>query len=381
MGCRNRITCLLLSLCALSTSSATQAASENDANHTTVGVSLVLSGPAQYWGAPIRNGLELGARQSLSGIQLQFQDDVCEARRSLANFKKFLTVDGISTIVLGCMESIEATMPLAEASGATVLAVGGMTREYLQRFPNLISLYTLVDTEAYYLIPYLKQRVKARSIAIINHSQTYGEHFGAGLERLAAEAGIPVTHRESVDWSASDFRSVIVRVMRAKPDAVITLASTDKEGLLIRQLRELGYKGLIFGTFAFETEEVKTSGGAALEGVLYTYPALASEGPDYQDFRKLYVERFASNPQTTAAIAYDGIRLLDRALAQCGDKPDRLCIPKYFAGLGTFTGAGGKVIFGNDRSAIRPFGLKQVKDGSFVWIENELPRWEGTSRH
>lgn len=155
--------------------------------------------------------------------------------------------------------------------------------------------------------------------------------------------------------------------------------SAQKEGILIRQLRQQGYRGLIFAAFTFESDDVKNSGGSALEGVLYTYPVEALQGGDYKKFREQYFERFKSEPQATSAIAFDGIQLLDRAITECkkGDN-SRSCIADYFARLGTFNGLGGRVIFGSDRSALRPYGLKEFKGGTYHWVEKELPRWDGS---
>ena len=350
-----------------------QAESQTLERLTPIGVSIVLSGPWESWGIPIRNGLELGAAQSKNLIDLQFQDDGCEAKKSLTNFQKFLSIDKISLIILGCMESIEATLPLAESKGATVLTMGGMSRDYLRKFPHLISLYTLVDAEAYYLIPYIKDRTKVKRLAIINHSQTYGEYFGAGVEDLALKAELTVVRHERVDHAESDFRAIIKRILAGKPDAIVVHVSAEKEGMLIRQIREQGYRGLIFATFSFESDDVKNSGGAALEGVLYTYPVEASQGADYERFRKQYIERFKSEPQATSAIAFDGIRLLDRAITAC-DKGNRSCVSDYFAHIGTFNGLGGRVTFGLDRSALRPYGLKEFKGGTYRWVEKELPK-------
>ena len=363
------ITSALLVLMAMSM----PAQSERLEGSTPIGVSIVLSGPWESWGIPIRNGLELGASQSKNRIALQFQDDRCEAKRSLTNFQKFLSIDKFSLIILGCMESIEATLPISESRGATVLTMGGMSRDYLRKFPHLISLYTLVDTEAYYLIPYIKDRAKVRRLAIINHSQTYGEYFGAGVEGLASKAGLTVTRRERVDHAESDFRAITTRVLVGKPDAIVVHISAEKEGLLIRQIREQGYSGLIFATFSFEADEVKRSGGAALDGVLYTYPVDASQGAAYEEFRTQYIERFKTEPQATSAIAFDGVQLLDRAITAC-EKGGRSCVAEYFAQIGTFNGLGGRVIFGPDRSALRPYGLKEFRGGEYRWVERELPQ-------
>jgi ABC-type branched-subunit amino acid transport system substrate-binding protein len=115
-----------------------------------------------------------------------------------------------------------------------------------------------------------------------------------------------------------------------------------------------------------------------LEGVLYTYPVEASKGVKYETFRKHYIDRFKVEPQTTSAIAFDGMQLLDQAITACATI-DRSCITNYFAHRGTFDGLGGRVIFGTDRSALRPYGLKEFKQGEYRWVERELPiyRQEG----
>jgi branched-chain amino acid transport system substrate-binding protein len=313
------------------------ALAESSATPTAVGVSLVLSGLWASWGEPIRNGLQLGAKQTKNNIQLSFQDDRCEARNSLSIFQKYLAIDKLPIIILGCMESIEATMPYAESKGATVLTMGGMSKEYLARFPHLVGLYALVDAEAYYLVPYLRDRAQVKRLGIINHSATYGEYFGRGLEKLAGQAGITVVRRESVDHAETDFRAIITRTLHDKPDAIVAHISAEKEGLLIKQLRELGFAGQLFATFSFEAPDTKVAGGHALEGVRYTYPVQVAEKSEaYQKFKAAYVEAYKIEPQSTAAIAFDAVQLLDDSISACGPKNSD-CIAKFFAQRGEFS--------------------------------------------
>jgi branched-chain amino acid transport system substrate-binding protein len=346
--------------------------SQENTTSTNIGVSLVLSGPWASWGTPIRNGLELGAQQTKHNIKLSFQDDRCEAKQAVNIFQKFLSVEHLPIVILGCMECIEAALPIAEHHRATVLTMGGMSKDYLNKFPHLTGLYALVEAEAYYLIPYLRDKAKIKHLAIINHSATYGEYFGRGVESLAQTHGITVMKRESVDHSVTDFRSVVTRILNDKPEAIVVHVSAETEGFLIKQIRELGYKGQIYATFTFESPDIKSAGGESLEGVRYTSPFQSeTSSVAYESFKKLYLDTYHLEPPTTSAIAYDAIKLIDVALDECA-VTDNNCIANYFANLGEYNGISGKVIFGKDRSAIRPYGLKEFKHGEYVWLEREL---------
>ena len=143
-------------------------------------------------------------------------------------------------------------------------------------------------------------------------------------------------------------------------------------GSFIKKARELGYTVKIYAGFLFESDDAIRSGGSKIEGVRYTYPVTAtSDEQQLTAFTERYKKTFLRAPENTAALAYDTGMLLDEALSKCAPR-DHSCLISFFAALGEYRGLGGKITFRKDRSALRPYGLKEYKNGAFGWVEREL---------
>ncbi|RIL12538.1 MAG: hypothetical protein DCC75_00250 [Proteobacteria bacterium] len=342
------------------------------------GLSMPLSGPWANWGEPVKNGMLLATENTQNKLRIDFQDDGCEPKRALTNFIKFLKVDKNKINFLGCIESVDAVAPLVGKEGGVLLTLGGMTEDVLMRYPHVQGLYALVDTEARYVIPYLKEELGISSIAIVGHEALFGEIFSGSLEKLAKRYGMFVTRRERLPLELTDFRSVIARVVKDNPQAVAVHIGEGPQGSFIKQLRANGYKGLVIAGFTFESEEVRKAGGDSLDGVLYTYPLNeAADQTAYLEFARRYEERFGSEPNNNAAMAYDIALLLDRALNKCG-RSDPPCVLDYFATLGTFNGVGGSVTIDQNRSPTRPYGIKTFKADNYQWVTRKVAPYMGS---
>jgi len=343
-----------------------------------VGLSMPLSGPWANWGEPVKNGMLLATQRSQNNLRIDFQDDGCEPKRALTNFIKFLKVDNHKINFLGCIESVDAVAPLVGKEGGVLLTLGGMAEDIVRRYPHVQGLYALVDTEARYLIPYLRDELKVSNIAIVGHEALFGEIFSGSLEKLSKRYGMRVTRRERLPLELTDFRSVIARLLKDNPQAVAVHIGEGPQGSFIKQLRASGYKGVVVAGFTFESEEVRKAGGEALEGVLYTYPLNeAADQSAYLEFARSYKERFGSEPNNNAAMAYDIALLLDRALNKCG-RTDPPCVLDFFATLGTFNGVGGSVTIDHNRSPTRPYGIKTLKAGGYQWVTGKITPYMGS---
>jgi ABC-type branched-subunit amino acid transport system substrate-binding protein len=340
-----------------------------------LGLSMVLTGPFANWGVPVRNGLLLGAAHSKNRLLIEVQDDACDAKQSLTNFTRFFSVEKYKLGFLGCVESLEAVAPLLDRYDAVLFTLGGMTEELIRKYPRVQGLYSTVDTEARCLIPYLRSQ-EVNTMAIVSHSAVWGETIGTALEKLAPRYGIQVTTRVRVPMDQLDFRSVIVRLLSKRPQVVFVHSGEASEGAFIKQLREAGYTGRVYAASTFEGPEVVKTGGAALDGVWYTYPSSSAVSDTlYVDFVKEYKARYGLDPNNDAAIAYDLALLLDLAISRCGAS-DRNCLLKYFAELGRFQGVGGTLVIDKNRLPRRPHGLKQFVGGQYRWVVRELPQAE-----
>lgn len=63
--------------------------------------------------------------------------------------------------------------------------------------------------------------------------------------------------------------------------------------------------------------------------------------------------------------------LLDKAMDLC-EPSDTACIANFFKGFGEYTGISGDMKFEKDGSLTRPFGIKKIENGDFIWVTKEI---------
>jgi len=108
---------------------------------------------------------------------------------------------------------------------------------------------------------------------------------------------------EKFPLDAQDFMPVIQRVLAKNPDVVDTSGTGGilggKNALLIKQLREAGFKGIITMPCAIATpaEFAKAAGKEAVEGIIDTapYPDSPLIDPPLRDFMYRYEEKYNEN--------------------------------------------------------------------------------------
>ena len=335
-----------------------------------LGLSIVLTGSWASWGIPVKNGLEMGLSESGAQFLLDAQDDRCEAKHALTNFTRFLGSQKQKITALGCLECVDAVAPLLNRYGAIMFSLGGMSTEVLEKYPRVVGLYSGADTEVRYLLPYIERH--HQSLVAVTHNGLYGEIFGDSLEALAPKTMVKLLARERVPLDEVDFHSLISRLVSRKAEAVLVHISATSSGHFIKQLRNAGYKGAIYSTFTIETEDSRVSGGSALNGVVYTYPSFDAAGDlKFQEFATRYKSRFGVEANNSAAVAFDAGMLIGKAAQKCGAN-NADCILGEFSRPGRYDGVGGALIIDKGRLPLRPYGLKQLKDGSSQWIVREL---------
>lgn len=336
------------------------------------GVSLVFTGAWAAWGESIRNGLMLGVTDAHNKFILDAQDDQCQPSQAVTNTNKFLSIDNNDLIFMGCMENLEAVAPLVRAKKKLLFALGGISDEILNRYGNIVSLNSYADGDARYVGPYIAQQPHIKKVAILVSTTTFGDALGAKLSEILKSKGLTVTALESTAVDTQDYRSLISRLQAGQPDAIFFHQGEESAVSLVKQIRQLGFKGDIFTSFTFENDAVRKSGGSFLDGVKYVYPINAStDSTELETFEKRFQEKFGTSPNANALMAYDGIILVDRAVTKCGVKNSE-CVKDFFATMGDSRGLAGDVHFEKNGGALRPYGLKQYKDGKFEWVEKHI---------
>lgn len=113
----------------------------------------------------------------------------------------------------------------------------------------------------------------------------------------------------------TDFQSQATAGMNAKPDLVIVSGLAADGGNLVRQLRELGYKGLIIGGNGLNTSNLFPVCKKLCHGILIAQAYNPSQ-PNVLNkaFRDAYLAQYKKEPPQFSAQAFTGVQVFVEAL-------------------------------------------------------------------
>jgi branched-chain amino acid transport system substrate-binding protein len=162
-----------------------------------------------------------------------------------------------------------------------------------------------------------------KTVGFIGFNDPYGENWFKVFSGLAEKAGIRVVASERYARTDQSVTGQTLKLMAAKPDAVLIAAVGGPAVLPQATLFDQGYKGRVYQTHAVATEDFIKLGKEKVEGtVLAAGPMLViDEIPDSNPTKKVaqayiaaYEKQFGSKPATFGANTWDGGLLLVRAV-------------------------------------------------------------------
>ena len=162
-----------------------------------------------------------------------------------------------------------------------------------------------------------------KSVAFIGFSDPYGDNWLKVFSALAEKAGIKVVIAERFNRSDQSVTGQTLKMIGAKPDAMLIAAVGGPAVLPQATLRDQGWKGPIYQTHAVATEDFIKLGRDKVEGtILAAGPMLViDEIPDSNPTKKVaqnyiatYQKAFGSVPATFGANTWDAGILLERAI-------------------------------------------------------------------
>ncbi len=237
-----------------------------------VGVTVSSTGPAASLGMPEKNAVQLMPNK-IAGLDVQYilLDDASDTSVARRNMGKFVTEDKVD-VVLGSSTTPTslAMIELAGQSGTPMISMGaGVTiitpteghRTWVFKTP-----YDDVVTARATVKDMRTRGIK--TVAFIGFNDGYGESWWNGLREAIEGSGIKILANERYTRTDTSVVAQVLKVMAAKPDAVLIAASGTPAVLPQTTLRERGYKGPIYQTTGVGNEDFLRVGGKNVEGTL-----------------------------------------------------------------------------------------------------------------
>ncbi len=213
----------------------------------------------------------------------------------------------------------------------------------------------------------------ARKLCMIYRQDPSGIDTAAAAREWWTKQGGKDVCEEKYDIAANNFSSQISKIRSFQPDALATYAYGQQAGIIIKQARDFGYKGPMFG-IDFLPENI-TQAGPAIEGMKYATDEfdLDSKEPVTAKFVKSYREHYKEDPDLTAANYYEAVFVLRdciSALLKEGKPITGTTLDAKIRQIRTFpTVYGGTMTFNEDGSVQKPITVFEIRGGKKVVLK------------
>lgn len=183
-----------------------------------------------------------------------------------------------------------------------------------------------------YIEPFVKHAMGkyGKNVAIAAADHDYAKAWMAAFKPAWEKAGGKIVADNPMSYNkATDFYSGVSRVLAAKPDVMFIGGASEPTGLVVKQARELGFKGgFIIIDQAKMDEIAKVTGGyQPLEGSIGVLPVVDDPSPT----TKAFVERFKKaypgrTPSSEVSLNYTAVHATAAAMKLAGTVTDAAAI-------------------------------------------------------
>ncbi len=290
----------------------------------TIGITVTTTGPAAALGIPERNALEFVPKE-IGGVPLKVivLDDGGDPTTATTNARRFVT-ESKADIIMGS----STTPPTIAVSN--VANEAGIPHLGLAPFPITperakwsVSMPQPIPIVGKVMYDHMKAH-NVKTVGYIGYSDSYGDLWVNDFKKQAVHMGMNLVDEERFARPDTSVTGQVLKLVAANPDAILVGASGTAAALPQTELRERGYKGLIYQTHGAASMDFIRIAGKAAEGVLMASgPVMDPE--DQADsaltkkpglaLNKAYEAKYGPNSRSQfAGHSYDAFLVLERVV-------------------------------------------------------------------
>ena len=290
----------------------------------TVGVTLGATGPGASLGIHYKNAFQLMPK-TLGGQPVKYiiLEDGSDATNAGKNARKLITEDKVD-VVMGS-NGVPSSMQIAQVASETQTPYLCLTPIAVK--PDVYKWTFSVPQPTELMMSAVAEHMKAngvKTVGFIGFSDGWGDLMFRATEFHAAAHGYKVVTNERYARADTSVTGQVLKIISAKPDAVVIGGSGTGGALPHVALAERGYKGRIYHNHGTVNREFIKVGGKAVEGAIApTGPLIVPEElPDSHpvkkvslDFTKRYEATFGAGTRNAfAGYSADAVMLVGAAI-------------------------------------------------------------------
>ncbi|TBW40700.1 amino acid ABC transporter substrate-binding protein [Siculibacillus lacustris] len=350
-------------------------ASADAADAIRLGYQLPLTGNTAQYGQDFKTAAEIALdRFNASGrlpvkVEIVYEDSRSDAKEGVAIARKFVDDEKIVGVLGDFTSGVSiAAAQVYKEAGMPQLSQTASHPDFTKisewQFRNI----TTQAGEGPYNANWILSK-GYKKVAVIAEQTDWGQsvvqYFAA---ELAAKGGT-VVFTEFFNRGLPDFRALITKIQRDKPDAIYTGFFYEDGANFLKQAKQLGVTTPIFSTSAAHNQKIVELAGADAEGLSLTTNFLPnSPRPEVKNFVDAWVKARGAEPGQFPAQAFDAVNIMLDAVVKTYPKTTRASVREALAATKDFPGVTGLTTFDANREPQKQLSKARVIGGQFTAV-------------
>ncbi len=304
-----------------------------------IGYSGPLSGGAALYGKNVLSGMEMAVQEiNAKGLEVGGQkvkleivalDDKYNPSETAINTQRLVQEHKAPAVLVPHSGGSFAVMATNEAQKVLLLSYTSVPQ--ITERNNKLTLRIPPEFTSY-VKPFVNHAMTkyGKNVAIANADHDYAKAWTAAFKPAWEAAGGKVVAENPMSYNrATDFYSGVSRVLASKPDVLFIGGASEPTGLVVKQARELGFKGGFVIIDQAKMDEIgKITGGyGPLEGSIGVLPVVEDSSP----VTKAFVERYRKthpgrDPSSEVSLNYTTVHATAMAMKLAGTTTDAAAI-------------------------------------------------------
>ena len=327
-------------------------------------------------------GLEVGGKKYK--LEFIYEDNEAKAESAVTTTLKLIEKDGVLAMI--GPNSTKQAIPAGQvANDNEVVMISPWSTNPDTTFnrPWVFRAAFLDPFQGPMAVNFAIKTFKAKTAAVLydlsnDYSKGLAEIFKKLFESKMGAGSVLAF--ESHGTKDQDFSAQLTKIIAAKPDFIFLPDNYNQVALVVKQARQLGFKGEFMGSDAWGSSELMTLCGKDCVGLHFsTHYAAAGATGATKEFIERYKAKYGYTPDDVAALTWDATGVVLKAIQNTGGltgklKKDRKAIREGMATITSFSGITGNMKFNEQGDPIKCGVVVQItKNGEFAFNESICP--------
>lgn len=337
-----------------------------------VGVYGALTGDQAAFGTSTVNGVRLAADEiNAAGgvlgkkIRLIVEDDQGRPDEAASVVTKLITGNDVIALI-GENSSAQslAAAPAAQANGVPMISPSSTNPAVTEKGEYIFRVCFTDPYQGKALASFVRNELKLDTVAtLFDKKNDYSVGLAQVFQKELESAGGKVVAQQSYSGGDSEFRPQLTTLKAASPQVLFIPGFYTEVGQIAIQARDLGINVPLVGGDGWDSPTVIEIGGKSIENSYFSdHYFVGDSRPLVQTFVNEYRKRHGKNPEATAALGYDALKIFAEAVKRAGTL-DRKAVRDQIAATKDYQGVSGTITMGPDRNPIKPVAMIKIENG------------------